>query len=241
MNKGQILDEIKRTTSENGGVPLGQNRFRSETVIKESDWGKYWLRWGEALREAGFSPNAFQRKILSDEQLLEKFIALIREFNHYPTQSELRMRKRNNSDFPSGVVFSRRFGRRHELAARLVKHCLSDDGYKDVLAICQPLAVQSMEAFDSTPLKSSEPVGSVYLIKSGRCYKVGRTNAMGRREYEIGIQLPEKMKLVHSIKTDDPVGIEAYWHNRFKDQRRGGEWFTLTPQDVSAFRRRKFM
>jgi hypothetical protein len=33
-----ILDEIRRTAAENSGKPLGQNRFRSETGIKEKDW-----------------------------------------------------------------------------------------------------------------------------------------------------------------------------------------------------------
>jgi hypothetical protein len=34
--------------------------------------------------------------------------------------------------------------------------------------------------------------GSVYLVKSGPYYKIGSTNAVGRREYELAIQLPEK-------------------------------------------------
>ena len=243
MSKSHILDEIRRTSQENGSVPLGRDRFRSETSIRESDWyGRYWVRWGDALREAGFSPNAFQLKGLSDEQLLEKLIALIRELGRYPIRAELRMKRRNDSAFPDDVVFSRRFGRQHEVAARLVKYCLAGDGYEDVLAICQPRAVQLRATSDDpTPLHSSEQVGSVYLLKSGRYYKIGRTNAVGRRERELAIQLPGRTALIHDIKTDDPAGIEAYWHRRFQDRRKQGEWFTLTAQDVSAFTRRKFM
>lgn len=79
------------------------------------------------------------------------------------------------------------------------------------------------------------------MIKSGRHYKIGRSNAVGRRERELAIQLPEKTALVHSISTDDPVGIEQYWHKRFADRRGNGEWFNLSRDDVKAFRRRKFM
>lgn len=79
-------------------------------------------------------------------------------------------------------------------------------------------------------------------MKSGRHYKIGRSNSTGRRAYELAVQLPEKLSLVHAIETDDPVGIERYWHERFATKRANGEWFALTKADVAAFRRRrKFM
>ncbi len=79
------------------------------------------------------------------------------------------------------------------------------------------------------------------ILKSGRYYKVGKTIAAGRRERELAIQLPEKANTVHVIKTDDPSGIEAYWHRRFDARRKNGEWFELNSSDVRAFKRRKFM
>ncbi len=58
MNKQYILDEIKRTAKLNGGVVLGKARFFRETGIKDSDWkGKYWVRWRDVVKAAGFIPN----------------------------------------------------------------------------------------------------------------------------------------------------------------------------------------
>ena len=53
----------------NGGVPIGRERFERETGIKESDWaGRFWVRWSEAVKEAGFEPNKLN--IAHEEEFL---------------------------------------------------------------------------------------------------------------------------------------------------------------------------
>lgn len=240
VTKSHVLDEIRRTARENGGVPLGRQRFCAETGIKEGDWsGRYWARWSDALREAGFQPNRLQAR-LDDSLVLEKLVLLVRELGRLPVEAELKMRRREDPTFPSHNTFNR-FGSRPKLAAAVTAWCEGRHGYDDVVKICAPHRTTATNDVAPRPVTAGAEFGSVYLLKSGRYYKIGRSNAVGRRERELAIQLPEKATVVHSIKTDDPVGIELYWHRRFEARRKHGEWFELTAQDVAAFKRRRFM
>jgi hypothetical protein len=63
-------------------------------------------------------------------------------------------------------------------------------------------------------------VGFVYLMKHGMHHKIGKTNATGNDENTNVIQLPEKLRTAHVIQTDDPDGIEEYWHKRSKKGKR---------------------
>lgn len=239
MMKQHILDEIQRTAKENGGVPLGRERFLHETGIKYTDWyGRYWVRWSDAVREAGFVANKLQ-PAYPDDRLIEKLIGLIREAGRFPVQGDLRLKRRTDPDFPSHNAFGR-LGSKGQLASRVLEYCRSHDGFDDVARLCAEVSPDkgSDEPQEGAP---DEPIGYVYLSKVGRFYKIGKTNAVGRRERELAIQLPEKSRTVHAIRTDDPTGIEAYWHARFASKRQHGEWFRLDASDVSAFKRRKFM
>jgi hypothetical protein len=80
----------------------------------------------------------------------------------------------------------------------------------------------------------------VYLLRSGKSYKIGRSTDTGRRLSQLAIQLPNKPDTVHVIETDDPEGIELYWHRRFAEKRQQGEWFQLTSDDIEAFKRRQY-
>ena len=239
MEKDYILSEIKRTAKENNGKPLGRDRFFKHTGIKESDWiGKYWVRWSDALKEAGFQSNVMQGAF-DENFLIENLIDLILEIRKFPTHAELRIRRREDSSFPSHNTFSR-FGNKSQLAKRIVQWCEERDDLKEVIELCLPHC-QDTDEIDESEINEESEFGFVYLMKYDKHYKIGRSKAPGRREYELGIKLPEELKTIHKIRTDDPVGIEEYWHKRFNAKRKGGEWFDLNASDVKAFKRRKFM
>jgi hypothetical protein len=240
MTKEDIIKEIQRTASENDNVPLGISKFFQATGIKDDDWkGKYWARWGDAVREAGFTPNKFiTQSVNEDSDLLEKYIALTRETGRFPVKAELQLHKKTNKAFPNEFVFLRRFGSKIKLIARLAQYCENQPGYEDILALCSVVKTESFVDDSDTDLENAR-VGYVYLLKHGSRheYKIGKTFNPLRREGEIRLQLPEKIEPIHYIETDDPSGIEKYWHNRFADKRKEGEWFNLTSADVQAFKK----
>lgn len=247
MDKKHIIDEIIRTAKENNGTPLGIKKFASETGIKPSDWlWKYWTKWGDAVTEAGFKPNK-PKSAYDENALMERVISLIREISlnkeikKFPVQADFRMKSHNTKGFPCYKSF-RRLGEKPAIAQKILNYCKDNPEYQDVIEICKGVLTQSQERKKEVDSEEAEPqFGFVYLMKSGRYYKIGRSDYVERRKYEIGIKLPEEPEIIHKIKTDDPGGIEAYWHKKFNDKRKGGEWFDLSSSDVKAFRRRKFM
>jgi len=243
MTRQHILDEIRRTAKTNGGAPLGRDRFEQETGIRYTEWyGKHWSRWGDAVREAGFAPNAFFRGAFDDDELLEKLIAFIREIGRFPATGDLRIRKLNDPAFPNEKVLTSHFGTRSRLREVVIEYCQAHAGFDDVVPLCAPVASNGeAPSPEERPSAPDGVLGFVYLMKHGKHYKIGKTNATGRREYELAIQLPEKLRTVHVIKTDDPDGIEEYWHKRFAAKRGNGEWFALDADDLTVFKRRKFM
>jgi len=248
MDKRHILSEIKRTAAANGGVPLGTAKFFRETGIKNSDWlGKFWARWGDAVREAGFEPNQLQGAYNVDI-LIEKLISFTRELGHFPVRDELKMKSRSEVSFPWSLTFEKHFGPMRQRAAKVLEYCKSCAGYEDIIALCEPLAAEQLPEPTEQPADaaaSSVKPGYVYmgLLKLGRekRYKIGKAVLTDRRTSQISLQLPEELELVHSISTDDAYGIEAYWHRRFADKNTNGEWFTLSASDVQPFKRRKTM
>jgi len=240
MDKAHILREIKRTAAANGGVPLGKQRFLSETGTKSSDWfGKYWARWSEALSEAGFAPNR-PNEAYDKAELLERLAELALELRRLPANADVRLKAHNDPQFPSHNVFER-LGSKAELVTQLGEHCRKRKGFEDVVRWCEEYAPHRPDLHGEPRVTEEAEIGCVYLAKSGRFYKIGKTNSVGRREYELGIQLPERVTMVHVIRTEDPDGIEVYWHRRFEAKHKNGEWFELGTGDIAAFKRRKFM
>ena len=234
LTKQDIIIAIQKTAKENGGTPLGMARFEQETGIKVYNWKKYWAKFGEAQKEAGFEPNQLQSGY-TDEFVIEKVIGVIRKLAKFPTFDELAVEKNNDSEFPNRKVFTK-FGSKQNLVLKVIDYCKEKNGYEDIIKLCEEVSEKTTAQEDSNNT-GKEILGAVYLFKHGKYYKIGKTNDTVRRGKELKIQLPENLDLIHEIKTDDPSGIEAYWHRRFEAKRMNGEWFDLNSADIKAFKR----
>ena len=121
-----------------------------------------------------------------------------------------------------------------------MEYCTGKTSHNDVLGVLEASKPEVAGAA-ATIRATEDTIGFVYLLKAGVYFKIGRSSSFERRSRELAIQLPERAERVHVIRTDDPIGIELYWHRRFESKRKNGEWFELSSQDVKAFKRRRFM
>jgi hypothetical protein len=244
VQRTEILAHIQRLAKADGAPP-GKNRFQAATGIKRHEWyGVFWARWGDALEEAGLSANTLQEKFEKDS-ILEAYLRLLEVLGSVPTEGDIRIAKRSDDSFPSHSTLANHLGLRRARLSAALDYSLARPDSDRAIAILQR-AIDELppenEAPDEIGAEALGATGFVYLIKSGKFYKIGKTNSIDRRQYEIGLHLAEELQPIHSIETDDPSGIEAYWHNRFKDKRMNGEWFNLSASDIRAFRlRKKFM
>ena len=196
MKKEYILQE---TAVANESVPSGWRKFESETGIKSYDWfGVHWARWSDAVREAGLAPNQLQVSY-QETELLDKYATLARELGRLPAKGDLRLKSRNDSEFPSDKTFDR-LGAKLELVNMVLAYCRSHSGYEDVAHWCEEYAVRTRDQEPDEARPPQSEIGEVYLIKSGRFFKIGKTNAVGRRAREITLQLPARLQEFMSSK-----------------------------------------
>ena len=179
--------------------------------------------------------------------MLEQVAKLARKYKRYPIEAEILMEKRGNGNdrVPSPDILRAGLGRKPEAIRKVLDYCSNRDEYADVIAILAKEIVGTKPVSDDETIitsKNQSPSGYVYLVKSGRLYKIGYSENHWRRKSELHKQTSEGITEIHTIAAiDDAPGIERYWHERFKEKRQHGEWFDLSSEDVSAFRKRKFM
>lgn len=226
-----VLGEIRRLTAGNGGIVPGHDRFHDLTGIPHSWWrGEIWVRWNDAVREAGLTPNTtMQRR--EDEKLLAEFAAAMRALGHIPTNPETRRYRKTGGRLSVEKTYQRHFGAKRSLLRHVKLWAQAAPERADILAMLSGISEHELELPRSS--------GAVYLLRSGSLFKIGFSRKPESRTRTIRSVLPLDGEVLHVIATDDPRGLETYWHGRFAAKRVRGEWFELSADDVAAFRARK--
>lgn len=234
-SRESIIAAYNDLVAEKGGKVIGEGVFTKESHFSRYYWhGGFWRSWSAFQADAGHTPNEPNQKT-EDETLLQRFAELALDRKEVPTEPDLVLKRKEDPSFPSKGCF-RRWGSRESLLSKLGEYCEGKPQFKVVSDLLkQGISVNLDRRLDSLQIR-----GFVYLLRYGKYYKLGRTNAVGRRLRELAIQLPKKPDTVHVIETDDPEGIEQYWHRRFAEKRQEGEWFALSSEEVKAFKKRKF-
>lgn len=247
MEKAEIIACIQALAKTNGGVPVGRSRLLKEAGITEGQYSKFGTL-GELQAEAGYSPNSLN-SALDEEDILRQLVDLCSLQGEFPTIQKMRAaREKFPQRFPSHNTYKRLGGTQAAKACAVVAWLSGKDILTNeesiALKICRPLAIK-FEKETEVPDAHFEACGYVYLFKDTTAYKIGSSIDPASRRLTLQTGNPRDIRLIHQIITDDPRGIEDYWHRRFNARRRimagGSEWFDLRREDVAVFRSRTRM
>jgi|GEM_PF-5415675 len=78
--------------------------------------------------------------------------------------------------------------------------------------------------------------GFIYVIRSGRFYKIGKTSNPKTRIETYITENPNKVFVELCQKVDDYDRAEAVLHERFKEKRHSREWFKLEKEDLCCIK-----
>lgn len=239
LTRENILNKIQTLTKNNGGKTPSEKNFYEYVEIGIYDLHKLgWVNYGELVHEAGLTPNKFDKTKYSHEQLCELFVGVIREKGRWPTRGQLDVKHHHDSHFPDSATFYKKLGLTKNLAKTILNFGEGKRKYDDVKEICDSIIKKFEDRYESDE-EVGLTNGYVYLGKQHGDYKIGKARNANRRREDITLLGSEPFELIHEIKTDDMIGVEKYWHNRFKTKLKRGEWFNLSPADIKAFKRWK--
>jgi hypothetical protein len=196
-HKAAVIRAIQQLAEENGGVPVGKERFVAETGFSDYLFqGRLWATWSDAVREAGYDPNPFGSARLDEDALLRQLADLTRKLGKLPTKAQIRLEGRGNAGFPSATTFGTRFGTKAQQAAALHAFIERSPEFADIAAMLPTVADEPVREPDEAdnPNAAQPMPGFVYLVRSGKFHKIGRSNIMGGAATRSGYSSPRSCK-----------------------------------------------
>jgi hypothetical protein len=104
--------------------------------------------------------------------------------------------------------------------------------------------IEDKQKFKSLPVQQAvnKSSGYIYFLQDDHNrIKIGKTKKLSERIFNIGLNLPIKPQLFHSIKTDNITKLERHFHSKFKKYRLNGEWFALPYERLTKIRKIEYL
>ena len=83
-------------------------------------------------------------------------------------------------------------------------------------------------------------MGYIYLIcdPNQNTYKIGVTrNLVQDRIKKLQTGNASELHMIHTVETEYPFRLETMLHNKFKDKKVHGEWYSLSQDDITNFKK----
>lgn len=129
------------------------------------------------------------------------------------------------------------FGLSHQAFTHIVKGFLRDPNYMTLVDPdnkARNYFVKRGYKFNGKPVKT---VGFVYLVRAKNgLYKIGSSIDPEKRLNGLKTGSPDKLIIIHTIKTDSAYEAERTFHKKFEHKKVHDEWFALDERDVEFIR-----
>ncbi len=234
-----VMDTYRKQVNVHGKL-LSQADFMRQTRISAYHWeGGYWRSWSEFQAALGFTPNKRKTKT-PDGVLLRRYAELALELKRLPRYTDMKVRRRQDPSFPCDATYYL-FGGHARFMLKLEAFCEGKPEFAPVAAMLDERRSQ----YIARQRNGTRGVrGFVYLCRAGepqlRTYRLGHERGGYKRVRRLAQRMRVLPDTIHVIDTDDPQGIESYWHARFRPYRMGENVYHLDWNDVLAFRLRRF-
>ncbi len=81
------------------------------------------------------------------------------------------------------------------------------------------------------PVPANRDMSFVYLISDGKFSKIGYAQNVARRLQTLQNATPYNLRIVATVETGEPRGLEAFLHGLFAAKHHRNEWFRLITVD----------
>lgn len=112
----------------------------------------------------------------------------------------------------------------------------NDDMPEDYENILYDVINHGIEQEYTLPPKPIDNSGFIYVIRSDRYYKIGKSINPYRRLSVIAVSHTEQLEIVILLKTNNMPLLENVLHKTFRHKRVKGEWFNLDEDDLNYIR-----